>query len=323
MRWEKHGLVWGPDGHAPWARHSALQPTPLLLDDGSLRVYAGMRDEHGRGSVGFVDLDPADPSRVLRVSERPALAPADGGSFAVDGVVPTAVTRGPDGLRLYYAGYRRGEGDERFRAFCGLAISDDGGDSFRAHSDAPVLPPAAEGRLFRVIHSIRYEDGRWRVWYGAGSEFRRGEKKTLPVYDIRYCESPDGIEFPDHGVVCIPTSGDEHRVGRPYVVRSGAGYEMYFGAGTERRPYRLAYATSPDGVTWRRDDAALGLEPSADGWDSEMIAYPAAVTVAGRTYLFYNGNGYGRDGFGFAERVDVTSSKAAATSRTASSASPG
>jgi hypothetical protein len=219
-------------------------------------------------------------------------------------VVPTALAQAGDVLRLYYAGYRRGEGDVRFRAFCGLALSDDGGESFHAYSDEPVLPPSAEGTLFRAIHSIRYEDGRWRVWYGAGSEFRRGETKTLPVYNIRYCESPDGISFPDEGAVCIPTSGEEHRVGRPWVVRSDAGYEMYFGAGTERLPYRLAYARSPDGFAWERDDESLGLERSTSGWDSEMIAYPAVVETRGHTYLFYNGNGYGRDGFGYAERVE-------------------
>jgi hypothetical protein len=302
MRWEKRGLVWGPDGSVPWARHSALQPTPHLLEGGPLRVFAGMRDDRGRGSVGFVDLDPADPSRVLHVSERPALAAADAGSFAVDGVIPTAVAADGDLVRLYYAGYRQGDGAERFRAFCGLAFSDDGGESFRAHSDEPVLGPSPEGRLFRAIHTIRHEDGRWRAWYGTGSEFRQGETKTLPVYDIRTCESPDGINFPETGTVCIPIRGEEHRVGRPCVVRSGEGYEMYFGAGTEQRPYRLAYATSPDGVTWHRDDAVLGLEPSASGWDSQMIAYPAVVTVEGSTYLFYNGNEYGRAGFGYAVR---------------------
>jgi hypothetical protein len=301
MRWEKRGLIWGPHGFAPWAMHSALQPTPYLVPDGPLRVFVGVRDADGRGSVAFVDVDPADPSRVLRVSEKPALAPADAGAFAVDGVVPTAIA--PDGarLRLYYAGYRRRE-DVRFQAFCGLATSDDHGERFVAHGDEPVLPPTSEGSLFRAIHSIRREDGRWRAWYGAGSTFRQGRTKTLPVYDIRHMESPDGIAFPDTGTVCIPLTGDEHRVGRPWVLPTAEGYEMYFGSGSESEPYRLAYATSPDGVRWRRDDAALGLEPSSEGWDSEMTAYPAVVHTGGKTYLFYNGNRYGYDGFGFAVR---------------------
>jgi hypothetical protein len=303
VRWEKRGLVWGPRGFAPWAAHSALQPTPHLFPDGPLRVYAGLRDADGRGSVGFVDLDPDDPSRVLRVCERPALHRADAGAFAIDGVVPAAVTQAGDELRLYYAGYLRNEGEIRFTVFCGLAVSHDGGETFEAHGDEPVMGASSEGRLFRVIHSIRSEGGRWRAWYGAGSEFRRGETKTLPVYDVRYCESPDGIAFPDEGTVCIPVRGEEHRVGRPWVVRSGGGYEMYFGAGTERVPYRLAYARSEDGIVWERDDEALGLERSESGWDSEMIAYPAVVQTRGRTYLFYNGNDYGREGFGYAERV--------------------
>ena len=46
------------------------------------------------------------------------------------------------------------------------------------------------------------------------------------------------------------------------------------------------------------------LEPSADGWDSTMTAYPAVVSAAGRMYLFYNGNDFGRAGFGYAVRTD-------------------
>jgi len=39
---------------------------------------------------------------------------------------------------------------------------------------------------------------------------------------------------------------------------------------------------------------------SADGWDSEMIAYSAVVPYRDRVYLFYNGNNCGRTGFGYA-----------------------
>jgi hypothetical protein len=37
-----------------------------------------------------------------------------------------------------------------------------------------------------------------------------------------------------------------------------------------------------------------------DGWDSEMIEYPFVFEHDGLRYMLYNGNGYGRSGFGLA-----------------------
>jgi sucrose-6-phosphate hydrolase SacC (GH32 family) len=214
-------------------------------------------------------------------------------------VVPCAVAEHDGEVRLYYAGYERAS-DVRFRAYSGLAISTDGGETFDRYAREPVLPPNEGEQLFRAVHSIRFEHGHWRAWYGAGSRFVPGATKTLPVYDIRYFESDDGIRFPEQGTVCIPLHEGEHRVGRPYVVERGGRYEMFFGAGTEALGYRLGYARSSDGVHWTRRDELMGLTVSATGWDSEMIGYPAVVGTASGTYLFYTGNGYGRDGFGFA-----------------------
>jgi hypothetical protein len=67
--------------------------------------------------------------------------------------------------------------------------------------------------------------------------------------------------------------------------------------------YRLGYAESADGVTWVRDDDVAGLPPSRNGWDSEMICYPAVYDRNGRRYLLYNGNGFGATGIGYAVAV--------------------
>jgi hypothetical protein len=64
--------------------------------------------------------------------------------------------------------------------------------------------------------------------------------------------------------------------------------------------YRLGYAESADGLAWERHDERAGLEPSDEGWDSEMIAYPCVFDRHGERYLFYNGNGYGETGIGYA-----------------------
>ena len=52
-----------------------------------------------------------------------------------------------------------------------------------------------------------------------------------------------------------------------------------------------------------RNDELAGLEPSANGWDSKMMAYPQLVTYDDTVLLFYNGNSFGKDGFGIAKAI--------------------
>lgn len=42
------------------------------------------------------------------------------------------------------------------------------------------------------------------------------------------------------------------------------------------------------------------LQPSKSGWDSEMTCYPYLIEHEGKVFLFYNGNGFGATGIGFA-----------------------
>ena len=67
--------------------------------------------------------------------------------------------------------------------------------------------------------------------------------------------------------------------------------------------YRLGMATSTDGVSWVRRDDEIGIKFSEDGRDSMMMEYCATYKVNGRRFLLYNGNGFGRTGFGYAELV--------------------
>lgn len=282
------------------AKHSALQPTAILLDDDVIRVYSGFRDENGKGRVGYVDVDSKDPSKVLRVSKKPVLDVGKPGTFDSNGVVPTCVIRHDGKLLLFYAGYQI-PNDVRFIVLGGLAVSSDDGETFERLYQTPFMERTNTEPLFRVPHSVLFEDGIWKIWYGGGSVFLGGKNKTLPVYDIRYLETPSLDALPVEGKVCLTVDGNEHRLGRPSVFKDNGLYKMFFGYGTEEIPYRLSYAESQDGVHWIRHDAALNLELSSEGWDSEMMAYPCCVKTSKSVFLFYNGNQYGKDGFGYAE----------------------
>jgi hypothetical protein len=92
----------------------------------------------------------------------------------------------------------------------------------------------------------------------------------------------------------------EIAIARPSVIRDKDRWRMWFCHRGLDYPYRIGYAESADGVTWRRQDARSGIHASDSGWDSEMIAYPFVFDHAGDRYMLYSGNGYGRGGMGLA-----------------------
>jgi hypothetical protein len=302
MKWAKRGRVYSYEGHLPWARHSCLQPTPLVMPGGVIRLFIGLRDQQGVARIGYIDVDADNPSKVLEVCREPVLDVGAPGAFDDNGVVPSAVARDGDRVYLHYAGYQQ-HFKIRFTVLGGLAVSDDGGRTFRRWSTVPALERTPEEMFFRVAHTILREGPVWRVWYGGGGTFLPGATKTLPVYDVRYMESADGVTFQRAGRVVLPTAGGEYRIGRPYVVRHDGLYRMVYGIGTRTCTYRLGYAESPDGLHWTRKDNEVGIDLSPSGWDSKMMAYPSVVTRGDKTWLFYNGNDYGRTGVGYAELV--------------------
>jgi hypothetical protein len=65
--------------------------------------------------------------------------------------------------------------------------------------------------------------------------------------------------------------------------------------------YRIGYAESPDGIAWERMDHLMKqFDVSDSGWDSEMLSYGRVLKHNGIIYMLYNGNGYGKTGFGLA-----------------------
>jgi predicted GH43/DUF377 family glycosyl hydrolase len=304
MKWHKHGVVWKPDGTLAWARSHATCPTPVRLRDGRLRLFLQSRDAGNVGRVGWVDVDPDDPRRVVASAREPVLDIGRAGAFDDNGVFPTSVLRGQDGrLWMYYVGFELCH-HIRYRLLSGLAISDDEGDSFQRYSEAPILERSMHELHFRGGPFVLQDEGRFRMWYVAGSAWETIDGKSMPLYDIRLVESADGVTWPSVGRVVLEVTSAEHGFGRPYVLRDAEGYRMHYSI-RRRNParYRLGYATSVDGVHWTRHDDVIGLDVSPGGWDSDSVEYGAEIRAGGHDWLLYNGDDFGVTGFGIAQRI--------------------
>jgi hypothetical protein len=72
----------------------------------------------------------------------------------------------------------------------------------------------------------------------------------------------------------------------------------------KNRGYRIGYAFSDDLISWKRENDYSGIDFSDSGWDSDMLCYPHVFKCDDKIYLLYNGNEFGRYGFGIAVLED-------------------
>jgi predicted GH43/DUF377 family glycosyl hydrolase len=305
MIWDKKGIIYAPPHDGSWRDNSALTPTAFLLSDDVIRVFASFRDPNGVGRIGYLDVSAESPSEVVGTSEKPVLGVGARGMFDDNGVILGDVLRVNGKIYMYYVGFQLVD-KVKFLAYSGLAISEDGGDTFTRNSNTPVLDRADEGMYIRAIHSVIHENGVFKVWYAVGNGWEVIGGKEFPQYDINYLESRDGIAFTGSGTKCIYNDRRnlEYRIGRPRVYRVDDGYVMNFTYGTTDGRYQAGQAFSRDGREWCRDDESLGLKPSGTSWDSTHLSYPSVIkTPQGRIFAFYNGNNMGEEGFGYAELV--------------------
>ena len=304
MEWRKLGLVFAPQNAGGWMKTHAQVPTPLLCE-GYIRVYFASRPEPNLSLTSFVDLDADDPTRILRVNSNSIVAPGAPGTFDEHGVMPSCAIRTGNKVFLYYSGWSR-SGSVPYTNSTGLAISHDGGETFEKVSEGPVLGKSISDPYSATSPVVLKEENTWHMWYCSGTGWLEIGARYEHTYDIKYACSDNGIDWRPSGRTCIAQRTEEEAITRPFVIKNPDGYHMWFchrGSRTFRDGpdgYRIGHAHSDDLRRWQRDDHINYLPPSASGWDSKMVAYPALIRTNGRTFMFYNGNDFGASGFGVA-----------------------
>ena len=296
----QRGQIFAPNRRSSWASHSFYTPTPILLNNRTIRIYGGMSDSQGVSRIGFIDVNALNPFEVLQVSDAPVLDIGENGFFDDNGIILGDVVREGDNIRLYYVGFQKAN-KVKFLAFSGLAQSTDNGNTFMRISKTPILDRTENAPYIRAIHSVLYDSNVWKIWYSAGDGWENINNIPYPRYHIRYTESSDGINFLDSvGCDCIQPSGNEYRIGRPRVTKNETdGFSMLFTSDTKDKLYSPGEASSQNGKDWERTNEDYFIQRSeGNQWDSEMICYPTKIFFNNLCYIFYSGNGMGQSGLG-------------------------
>ncbi len=298
--WTKRGLIFAPPGDLWWARTGAQLPTVTVPGDDIIRVYFGSKDDEGFGRTGRIDLDAENPQKIVDIATEPTLDLGELGAFDDCGAVPNCVTDFNGKSFLYYQGFQRTE-RVPYLTFTGLAIGAQGDTSFKKYSRTPIMERTDEEPFIRSTPCVIFDEGILKMWYVSTVKWTRDQHGVHYICVVRYATSVDGVNWETHEHVCLePDLPEEYAVGRPSVIRDGDRYRMWYSIRSFTSLYDLGYAESADGITWERKDELAGIRKSESGWDSEMICYPCVIESKGRRLMFYNGNGRGISGFGYA-----------------------
>ena len=289
------GRVLTPEVFLPWMVSHAAYPTPFLLDEKTIRVLFVSRDSAQQGYVGWCDVSASDPTTIVGISRTAVLGPGEPGAFDDSGIGIGNVVSRKDGLYLYYMGWNQGT-TVPFNNAIGLAISKDGrGDRF----ERPFLGPLIDRNRYDPF-SLSYPfvfpcNGGWRMLYGS----HRGPTYTPMHHVLCHASSNDGYDWKTDGLPELDLDEDEVAVCRPWVFDGPDGISyMLFSSNSDR--YRVGCAARDDSGSWSRLQSDL-VPLGEDAWSSQEVCYSGHVEAKGRHFVFYNGNGYGRTGFGVCE----------------------
>jgi len=314
MKWRKLGQIFNPADHNLPGRcfGFAQSPQPIVFDD-FVRIFFSTRERDSENTflshVTFVDFE-KDLKTIRKVSDSGVINLGNLGCFDEHGIFPMNVLKDGNIIHAYTTGWNR-KVSVSADASIGYAFSEDGGITFKKFGDGPVLTASLQEPFLVCDAFVKKFNSIFHMWYIFGQKWFVDDSEQQPqrVYKIAHAISIDGINWQREGVPIIADCIDQNECqALPSVIQHKGLYLLFFcyrhaiGFRTDRnKSYRIGCAISTDLITWKRDDDFVKINISPSGqWDSDMMCYPMSFECDRKIYLLYNGNEFGRQGFGLA-----------------------
>lgn len=286
----------------PWAKSHAYLPTAVMLDD-RIRVFVAFWDEQNYGRLGYIDTDKNDPCKILDYSKSPLVNDSSKGVFDCDGVSPLSIVKQSGELKLYYAGWNLKQqlDGPRYSLFMGVLCSKDNGLTFHRHNNEPVIGPRHKDEYVRTGGFVLNVGTNFLCYLASQKGHHNEFGKALPYYDLEVTKSLDGLVWSDEQeTIFTHDYGRNLGFGRPCIWQNNKGeFEGLFSLRKWNGQYSdMLYSTSKDGLQWNmlsKLDKAFSHKMTIDR--QSEVSFPSVIKLSnGNLAMFYNGDGFGRDG---------------------------
>ncbi|SCY04472.1 hypothetical protein SAMN02910292_00694 [Lachnospiraceae bacterium XBB2008] len=279
-------------------------PQAIVFED-FVRIYFSYCVSDGVkliSKVAFIDFD--KHFNAISDVHKDILGKSKLGTFDEHGIFPFSPFRDGNRICAVTTGWSRRKSVSTDTGI-GLAISADDGATFKRMGDGPILSSSLYEPFLVCDGFVVQSEDNYIMYYIFGTDWAAYEGASQPerTYRIGVASSKNLLDWDRYGEQIIPYTFEGEAQALPSVIYKNGKWHMFFcyrntvGFRMEAgKGYRIGYAYSEDMYHWTRDDGKISI-PISD-WCSEMQCYPNVFDLDGEAYLLYNGNHFGKDGFG-------------------------
>lgn len=302
--WTKQGLIYKSDKYDTGYAQDAFIDK---IDEDIWRIYYSSRTKDVVSLPFYIEVESNNPKNILRINHDPLFYPGGNGSFDENGITMTSIINVGDDKYLYYCGWNKRK-TSPYALSIGLVIVKNNGEIFEKKYSGPILDRSKFDPISVSAPMVIFDENIFKMWYITFTEWIKIENRLEPIFVIKYATSKNGIDWETNNEICLNSVYPGESLARPWVIKDNGIFKMWFSSrgsygyrNKNGEHYMIQYAESNDGINWDRINSQKNIiELSKEGWDSEMLAYASVLKNGNKYYMLYNGNDFGKTGFGLA-----------------------
>ena len=291
----------------------AQSPQTLKLED-RIRVYFSTRSSDTAGQylshISFVEFD--ENFSEINSANHEVIELGKLGTFDEHGIFPLHIYSEPGRILGYIGGWSRKRSVSVDGAI-GLSVSIDNGLTFSRLGDGPILDASINEPFLIGDPFVLRTEKEFHLWYIRGTKWLEDPDsfRKERIYKIAHATSSDGINWTKdkEGVQIIEDRlGQYEAQAMPSVIKIDEAYFLFYCyrdvfdfRTNSSNGYRLGCVKSENLKDWDYEELSILRPANTVNWDTDMMCYPHVFSWKSRNFIAYNGNDFGREGFGVAE----------------------
>ena len=292
-------------GSEKWSLSHAQMPTPFVNDEG-VGVLFTTRDSSKLSRISFVQLDHSTKKILSKSRNQPILDIGPRNGFDSKGVMSSSMLEFDGKKYLFYIGWNTHD-IYPYDLNVGMAISTNGLSFARSSRETPIIISDHSTFKFITTPFVAPMGKGYQMLFSAGGEWVMHSNRWESTYSIASVESTDLFQWSISNVSeysltiagksqARPTlaiiGGQKHLI---YSERDNLNFRVGQGG------YKIKIQRIMPSGNWNDCEVIFEKNEMFDQYLKNMQCYPFPIEIAGKLYLFLNGDEFGKFGFAVAE----------------------